>query len=161
MKSPYSNSQGNCVDCTIRPYGDEDHVVVLDTKNKTGKGVILLFDKDEWDAFIRSAKEGHFDWEALQYERDNPLSEKDRPLTKGERAKLTHRYEQGLARTPENLAYVNGRHAERAGWLPLSTEQFARKYHHDPTTLETMRLYQAFQTGRRAEAHDASMAEGH
>jgi hypothetical protein len=160
MKSPYSNSQGNCVDCTIRTHADEDFVVVIDTKAKTGKGAQLLFDQGEWDAFIRAAKEGHFDWEALQDERDEPLLKGERPLTKGERAKLEQRYDVGMARTPENLAYVNGRHAERAGWVPFTIERFAKRYHHDPSAPETARLFDAFQTGRRAEAHDASMMKG-
>lgn len=154
MKSPYSNSHGNCVDVTMRPYGDEDHIVVSDTKAKTGKGVTLLFTRDEWDAFIRAAKEGLFDWDLIDADRD-------RPITKGERAQLERKFAQGLARTPENQAYVNGQHAERAGWVPYTIERFARKYHHDLSDPKTATLFEAFQTGRRAEAHDRSMREGH
>lgn len=160
MKSPFSNSQGNCVDVTMRTHGDEDHVVVIDTKSKTGKGAQLLFNQGEWEAFIKAAKIGVFDWEALSDERERPLLKGERPLTKGERAKLERRYDTGMARTPENLAYVNGRHAERAGWVPFTLERFCTRYHHEPSDDASARLFEAFQTGRRAEAHDTSMAEG-
>lgn len=153
MKSPYSNSHGNCVDVTMRSYGDEDHIVVTDTKAKTGKGTMLLFTRNEWDAFIRAAKEGVFDWDTIDADRD-------RPMTKGERAQLERRFAQGHARTPENLAYVNGQHAERAGWVHFTIERFARKYRHDLADPKTAALYDAFQTGRKAEAHERSMREG-
>jgi uncharacterized protein DUF397 len=152
VKSPYSNSSGNCVDVTMRPYGDEDHVVVSDTKSKTGKGVILLFTRDEWDAFLRAAKEDLFDWDVIDYDRD-------RPITRGERARLEQKFAQGLARTPENLAYVNGRHAERAGWVPTTFERFCKKYHHSENEPRSRSLYEAFMTGRRAEAHDRSISQ--
>ncbi len=153
MKSPYSNSTGNCVNVRMvreGAYRTDDYMEVTDTKNKTGQGVRLLFTEDEWKAFTRAVKEGLFDWDQMDEDRD-------RPMTRGERVSLERQYAQGLARTPENLAYVNGRHAERAGWVHYTIERFASKYRHDPASPETAKLYEAFQTGRRAEAHDASM----
>lgn len=154
VKSPYSNSQGNCVDVELVILPDGEFVKVIDTKGKTGKGKTLLFDRGEWDAFVQGVKDGLFDWNALDADRD-------RPMTRGERVRLERKFAEGLARTPENLAYVNGRHAERAGWVPYTIDRFARKYHHDPNAPETAKLFEAFQTGRRAEAHDASMSGGH
>lgn len=153
MKSSFSNSQGNCVDVTIRPYGDVDHVVVTDTKGKTGKGTYLLFDEAEWKAFTDGVQGGELTWEALQAARD--VADAQRRIAGKRVAPDPQR------RTPENLAYINGRHAERMGWVPYTFERFCRRFAHDETDPKARSLYDAFQNGRRAEAHDKAIAEGH
>jgi hypothetical protein len=151
MKSSFSNSTGNCVDVTKRRDGT---VVVIDTKNKTGD-VELLFTPEEWTAFVLGVKTGQFDHVALPYTITD-----DRPMTTRERqAALRRAGKNTTARTPENLAYVNGQHAERAGWVPYTLEMFARRYNLDITETATKRMYEAFQTGRRAEAHEISMKD--
>lgn len=151
MKSPYCGNSNSCVDATIRPYADEDHVVVTDTASKTGKGTYLLFDEDEWNKFVRAVKDGVFDWDALQAQR----------RLEARRVAGTPVAPDTSRRTPENLAYVNGRHAERAGWVPYTLAMFCRKFSHDVNDDRSRALYDAFQNGRRAEAHDKSIAEGH
>lgn len=59
MKSSYSNSQGNCVD--VKKIGR--FYVVTDTK-LGDKSPRLTFTEDEWDAFLRGAKDGEFDFAA-------------------------------------------------------------------------------------------------
>lgn len=151
MKSPYCGNSNSCVDATIRPYADEDHVVLTDTASKTGKGVYLLFDEDEWKDFVRGVKDGAFDWDALQAQR----------RLAARRVAGTPVAPDTSRRTPENLAYVNGQYAERNGWVPLTFERFCRKFTHDVNDDKSRSLYDAFQTGRRAEAHEKSMREGH
>lgn len=153
MKSSYSNSQGNCVDVVIGTYGDEDHVVVMDTKGKTGKGTYLLFDENEWRAFTDGVQNGELTWEALQAERETRMNSH---RIAGKRVAPDPQ-----RRTPENLAYINGRHAERNGWVPYTFERFCRRFAHDVNDAKSRALYDAFQNGRRAEAHEKSIAEGH
>jgi hypothetical protein len=129
------------------------HVVVTDTKDKTGKGVHLLFDRREWDAFINGVKDGEFDWDAL-------LTEMHRKIRSG-RVAGEPVSPNPQRRTPENLAYTNGRHAERNGWVPYTFERFCRRFKYDESDPRSRNLYDAFQTGRRAEAHDQAIAEGH
>lgn len=154
VKSPYSNSQGNCVDVEHVILPDNEFVKVIDTKGKTGENVQLLFDRNEWDAFISSVRDGLFDWEALKAHRaameTSPQRIAGKPVSPDPQR-----------RTPENLAYINGKHAERAGWVPLTFERFCRRFTHDENDPKARKLYDAFQSGRRAEAHEKSIAEGH
>lgn len=152
MKSKFSQGVSNCVDVVIRVYADEEHVVVTDTKSKTGKGTYLLFERDEWDAFILGAKSGQFDWDAIMAAQSLP---QPRRVAGTKVAPDTGH------RTPENLAYTNGRHAERNGWVPYTFERFCRRFKHDESDPRSKGLYDAFQNGRRAEAHDQSIAAGH
>lgn len=151
MKSKFSIGNSNCVDVTKRRDGT---VVVRDTKNKAGD-VELLFSRDEWVSFLSGVIAREFMYESLPYDVAD-----DRPMTRQERhAALTRAGRDGLTRTPENLAYVNGQHAERAGWVPYTMTMFAKKFNHDPADSKTKALFDAFQTGRRAEAHEISMRQ--
>lgn len=151
MKSSFSNSTGNCVDVVKRRDGT---VVVTDTKNKTGD-VELMFTPEEWKSFIRGVMAGQFNHPALPYDVTD-----DRPMTSRERhAALNRVGRDGMTRTPENLAYVNGQHAERAGWVPYTLAMFCRKFNHDKADPKVTALFDAFQTGRRAEAHENSMRQ--
>lgn len=86
----------------------------------------------------------------------DPAVADDRPMTSRERAALLTNNGDGSKRTGENIAYTNGRHAERAGWVPYSFEMFCRKFHHETMSERSRRYYESFQTGRRAEALEAS-----
>jgi Domain of unknown function (DUF397) len=55
-KSSHSNSSGNCVEVA----GAGGTVGVRDSKQH-GRGPVLEFSRAEWEAFVRSAKEGQFD----------------------------------------------------------------------------------------------------
>jgi len=153
MKSSFSNSQGNCVDVTIRPYADEEYVVVTDTEHKTGKGTHLLFRKDEWDAFVLGIQDGQLTWDALQAARD--MADTQRRIAGRKVAPDPQR------RTPENLAYINGRYAERNGWVPYDFERYCRRFALHTDNPKAKAMYDAFQSGRRAEAHEKAISEGH
>lgn len=147
MKSPFSNSTGNCVDVAMTR--DGEHVRVTDTKGKTGD-VELLFTHDEWEAFVKGCVAGAFAWDKIPLDVTD-----DRPITPREKKALLAKFEQtGMARTPENMAYVNGRHAERAGWVHYSYTMFCKKFHLSENDRKSVTCYDAFQTGRRAEAHE-------
>lgn len=145
MKSSFSNSQGQCVDVTKSRKGN---IRIRDTKNKTGE-IFLEFTPDEYEAFVKGIMIGELRYDKI------PLDETDvDPLTAGMRA-ISSQMKRAFAttqRTPENLAYTNGRHAERSGWVPYTFEMFCRRFHHDPSDDRSRRLYESFQTGRRAEA---------
>lgn len=151
MKSQFSTGNSNCVDVVKRKDGT---VVVTDTQRKTGD-VELLFTPEEWKTFVRGVMTGQFNHPAIPYDVAD-----DRPMTRQERdASLMRAGRDGLTRTPENLAYVNGQHAERAGWVPYTIEMFCKKFNHDKADPKTKDLFEAFQTGRRAEAHEISMRQ--
>lgn len=152
MKSKYSQANSNCVNVEHVVLPDGEFIKVTDTKGKTGPYAELLFDRDEWVAFILGAKSGQFDWDAIIAAQNLP---KPRRVAGSKVAPDPGH------RTPENLAYINGRHAERAGWAPVNLSFFCRKFNHDVDDPRTAALYGAFQNGRRAEAHDKSIAEGH
>lgn len=124
------------------------HVRITDTKNKTGD-VELVFDRAEWEAFIAGVIAGEFGWDRIE-----PDTSDDRPMTERERAALIGN---GARRTPENIAYVNGRHAERSGWVPYTFTMFCRRFKVPANGDTSFRLYESFQTGRRAEALEASV----
>jgi hypothetical protein len=148
MKSSFSQGNSNCVHVTKTR---DDMIRVRDTKNKTGD-VELEFTPDEWISFVRGVFHDEFALNKIPYDTSD-----DRPMTKKERhAALLRAGIDESTRTPENLAYVNGRFAERAGWVPYTFAMFCRKYHHDPAATRSNALYDAFQTGRRAEAHESS-----
>lgn len=150
VKSPFSNSQGNCVDAEYVVLPDGEFVKLTDTKSKTGN-VALLFDRDEWNAFMRAPEV--FQWDALKAA--SQVKEAQQRIAGKPVAPDPQR------RTPENLAYINGKHAERAGWVPFTFERFCRRFAHDEKDPKARALYDAFQSGRRAEAHEKSIAEGH
>lgn len=151
MKSSFSHGTSNCVDVTKTRNGT---VRVRDTKHKTGD-VELEFTRAEWLAFVLGVAQREFDYIRLPFDTTD-----DRPMTNRERtAALTRAGQDGLTRTPENLAYVNGQHAERAGWVPYTLGMFCRKFNHDVKDAKTKALYDAFMTGRRAEAHEISMRQ--
>lgn len=152
MKSKYSQGVSNCVDVEHVVLPDGEFIKVTDTKGKTGPYAELLFDRDEWDAFIRGARDGQFMWDAIRAAQSLP---------KPRRVAGTKVTPDRGNRTPENLAYVNGRHAERNGWVPLTFDRFCRRFKHDETDARSKNLYDAFQTGRRAEAHELALSEGH
>lgn len=56
IKSEYSNA--DCVE--VRLPGDQDEPVLV-RNSKDPDGSRLRFTRAEWDAFIRSAREGRFD----------------------------------------------------------------------------------------------------
>lgn len=56
-KSSFSDYNGECFEVT-RLRGDR--VGVRDTKDN-GAGPVLIFNNNEWDAFIKGAKHGEFD----------------------------------------------------------------------------------------------------
>lgn len=141
MKSIFSKSQGNCVDVTKT---DNGMIRVRDTERKTGD-VDLLFTRDEWEAFTKGVMISQFKYENVPYENA------DREIAYGERVEI-EKATRRTRRTPENIAYVNGRHAEKAGWVPYSYEMFCRRFGHEPENDRSRRLYESFQTGRRAEA---------
>lgn len=152
MKSKYSQANSNCVNVEHVILPDGEFIRVTDTKGKTGPLAELLFDRDEWVAFIRGAQDDQFDWDAIIASQGLP---KPRRVAGSPVAPDAGR------RTPENLAYVNGRHAEKNGWAPFTIASFSRRFSHDLNDPRTTALFEAFQTGRRAEAHDSAMAEGH
>jgi hypothetical protein len=53
-KSSYSGN-GNCVEVAFVDH----HVAVRDSKNRNGP--VIMFTPDEWDAFLRGARDGEFD----------------------------------------------------------------------------------------------------
>lgn len=53
-----SKSGPNCDNCVEVAYVD-GHYGVRDSKNPTGP--VLVFDRDEWTAFVAGAKDGEFD----------------------------------------------------------------------------------------------------
>lgn len=60
MKSSFSNGSGgnNCVDIDFT----EDSVQVRDTKEKDlSTQQVLVFTREEWDAFLKGVKAGEFD----------------------------------------------------------------------------------------------------
>jgi len=145
MKSSFSIGNSNCVDVTKTRKGN---IRIRDTKNKTGD-IYLEFTPDEYEAFVKGIMIGE-----LRYDKIEADPADVDPLTAGMRA-ISHQMKRAFnttQRTPENLAYTNGRHAERSGWVPYTYEMFCRKFHHDPADDRSRRLYDSFQTGRRAEA---------
>ncbi len=55
-KSSYSNSSANCVEVA-----DAGGTVGVRDSKQHGRGPVLEFNRAEWEAFVRSAKEGQFD----------------------------------------------------------------------------------------------------
>jgi hypothetical protein len=57
QKSSFSDYNGSCFEIArLR----DDRVGVRDTKDN-GAGPVLIFNNNEWDAFIKGAKHGEFD----------------------------------------------------------------------------------------------------
>lgn len=56
IKSPYSNSQGNCVELAQLPDGG-----IAFRNSRHPDGPALVYTPDEWQAFIAGAKAGSFD----------------------------------------------------------------------------------------------------
>lgn len=146
MKSTHSSAHGNCVD--VDKSDDGITVRVRDTKSKTGDAE-LIFDRPEWDAFITGVKAGQFDWDRIPSATPVPAPRR------------TNKFDLSRQRrTPENIAYFNGRHAERNGWVHYTIERFCRKFNiADPNSATAKRLYESFQTGRRAEAIESSQGQ--
>lgn len=152
MKSPYSNSQGNCVNVEHVTFPDGEYIEVTDTKGKTGSHTRLLFTREEWDAFERGARDGVFSWDAIKASARFPENS-DRVADRSAEP-IPQR------RTPENIAYVNGRHAERRGHLVLSYVAFCRRFNHSTSDTRSRAIYDAYLTGRRAEAHEVALGKG-
>ncbi len=152
MKSSFSTGNSNCVDVDFVEIDGVEYVELTDTKRKTGD-TRLLFTRDEWIAFTNGVQNDEFDWDRLRRHsgrRSRVGRVAGQPIT------VT-----GFARTPENQAYVNGRHAARSGrMVPWSFETFCRRFRHDPADARSQRIYSAYTTGFRAEAHEKSMNEG-
>jgi hypothetical protein len=55
-KSSYSNDSANCVEVA-----DAGRTVGVRDSKQHGYGPVLEFSRAEWEAFVHSAKEGHFD----------------------------------------------------------------------------------------------------
>lgn len=118
----------------------------------TGEFGSMLISREDWSLFTTRVTLGQLSWSALTADR--------RYLATARRIAGKVAVPDESRRTPENLAYVNGRYAEKSGWVPYTLAMFARKFNLNPDDPETEKLYRAFQTGRQAEAHDASIAEG-
>jgi len=58
-KSSYSDANGNCVEITAA-----DRIVAVRDTKQNGRGPILEFTADAWQAFIANAKSGKVDLEA-------------------------------------------------------------------------------------------------
>jgi hypothetical protein len=57
-KSTYSNgSGGDCIECAELSSG---RIAVRDTKDR-GRGPVLVFDQNEWIAFVQDIRAGNFD----------------------------------------------------------------------------------------------------
>jgi hypothetical protein len=56
VKSSYSFANGNCVEVASLPNGG---IGIRDSKDR--EGTILRFTPDEWQAFLRGARNGEFD----------------------------------------------------------------------------------------------------
>lgn len=55
VKSMWTGKHKKCVEVARKPEG----VAVRDSKDQAGP--VLYFKNDEWDAFLRGAKDGEFD----------------------------------------------------------------------------------------------------
>jgi hypothetical protein len=58
-------------------------------------------------------------------------------------------------RTPEELARVNGRYAERMKWPVMTFDQFCKRFRVSTTADNADRLYRCFEDGRSEQRNAA------
>jgi len=135
MKSSFCGNSNSCADVTRTKRG------YVRVKNTNFPDVVVEFNRDEWEALTKGIMIGELKYASIPVE--------DADLTPAERNRIQKSRTQ---RTPENQAYVNGRFAERNGWVPMDFYAFCMKFHHPANGDRSHRLYESFITGRRAEA---------
>jgi hypothetical protein len=139
VKSSFCGNSNSCADVTRTKRG------YIRIRNTNVPDVVVEFNRAEWEALTKGIMIGELKYDAVPVE--------DADLTPAERKRIT---QARTHRTPENQAFVNGRFAERNGWIHMDFIAFCRKFHHVAGEDRSHRLYESFLTGRRAEALENS-----